>query len=363
MDPKDYFSDDLAEATAKFRGLADARGIQLDSHVHPLKGPNGETLETLSAWIGRRDAPNVMVMTSGVHGTEAMVGAGLQAWIMDQWERFLQGHSDTRLVLIHAINPWGAAHGRYVNEDNVDLNKNITYGAHAPPADPIFLEFDDAIDLKRVTDEAAYDQVFASRRDIVARHGGEKVMEAFKKGQRERPKSICYNGVVDSWSKTTLDAILAEALPGARKVLYVDLHSGMGEWGEAYVVVGGDTTSQDRIRAWLGEQAHDSDLPMTIPQYSPLGRFAPEAEFTAVTLEGGTAVFDSEFNKMMWLEMHFAMFGDPRCAKAAEVREKFKAYYYPRSDEWRREFWRNGSAMLELFRDKIGDWALETAAA
>jgi hypothetical protein len=363
MDPKAYFSDDLAAATAAFRARAAARGVEVETHVHPLTGPGGEALATLSCQVGPPDAANVMVLTSGVHGTEAMVGAGLQAWVIDEGKRLLTQAPDTRLVIVHVINPWGAAHGRYVNEDNVDLNKNITYGAHAPPADPIFLEIDDAIDLKSITDEAAYDAAFRARRDIVGKYGPERVMAAFKKGQRERPFSICYNGVADSWSKTTLEAILARTLPGARRVLYVDLHSGMGDWGEAYVVAGGDAASEARVRDWLGAAAHASDLPMTVPQYSTLARFAPGADFTALTIEGGTAVFDAEFSKIMWLEMHFQMFGDPDCPKAREIRQRFKAYYYPGTDEWQREFWKNGSTMVEflLARLATGTWASRAA--
>jgi hypothetical protein len=363
MDPKAYFHDDSCSATMRFREIAAAGGVRVDEYLHPLKGPSGEDLFTLACQIGPPDAPNVMVLTSGVHGTEAMVGAGLQAWAIDRSEDLLAAAPNTRLVLTHIINPWGAAHGRYVNEDNVDLNKNITYGADSPPADPIFLEFDDAIDLKAVTDEAAYEAVFRPRRALVAKYGAERVMAAFKKGQRERPQSICYNGVSDSWSKITLETILAKGLAGARRVLYVDLHSGMGDWGEAYVVTGGDATSQALARGWLGAAAHDSDLPMTIPQYSPLARFAPGADYAALTIEGGTAVFDTEFNKMMWLEMHFQMFGDPNCAKAREIRRKFKAYYYPETDEWKQEFWKNGSRMLKFLAEKVETWPTAPAAA
>lgn len=157
MDPKDHFSDDLTAATAAFRTRAAARGVDVETHVHPLTGRGGEPLAMLSCQFGPPDAPNVMGLTSGVHGTEAMVGAGPRAWVIDEGERLLALSPGTRLVMIHVINPWGAAHGRNVNEDNIDLNKNITYGAHASQADPIFLEIDDAIDLKSITDEAAHD--------------------------------------------------------------------------------------------------------------------------------------------------------------------------------------------------------------
>lgn len=125
----------------------------------------------------------------------------------------------------------------------------------------------------------------------------------------------------------------------------------MGDWGEAYVVAGGDAASEARVRDWLGAAAHDSDLPMTVPRYSTLARFAPGADFTALTIEGGTAVFDAEFGKIMWLEMHFQMFGDPARAKAREIRRRFKAYCYPGTDEWKREFWKNGSRMLAFLLD------------
>jgi hypothetical protein len=137
----------------------------------------------------------------------------------------------------------------------------------------------------------------------------------------------------------------------------------MGDWGEAYVVVGGDEASQALVRGWLGERAHPSDLPMTVPQYSTLARFASGAAFAALTIEGGTAVFDAEFNKMMWLEMHFQHHGDRESPLAQEVRRRFKAYYYPDTDAWRREFWRNGSGMVRFLLANVEAWIPEPALA
>ncbi len=140
MDPARFFSIDLTEATARFREAASAAGLAVETWTNPHRGPAGEALETLSCEFGPPDAANVLVLNSGVHGTEAFVGAGLMLGILSDPQGFLRNAPNTRVVMIHILNPYGAAWGRYVNEDNVDLMKNLTYGDHPAPTDPLFLD-------------------------------------------------------------------------------------------------------------------------------------------------------------------------------------------------------------------------------
>ena len=68
---------------------------------------------------------DLVVHTSGVHGVEGYAGSAVQ-------QALLRLHSATpptnklrtSLLLIHAVNPYGMAHYRRFNENNVDLNRN-----------------------------------------------------------------------------------------------------------------------------------------------------------------------------------------------------------------------------------------------
>ncbi len=201
------------------------------------------------------------------------------------------------------------------------------------------------------------------RQALVDRIGADRLMKALKKGQSERPNSICYNGVSASWSKRTLDAILARYLDRGRQVLFLDLHSGVGGWGEAFVMTAGDEASRTRVRSWLGDRAHEVDLPMTPPVYSTLSHLAPQAEFAAAIMEGGTVDFGDTFREAMWLEMHNHLYGDRLGPEAARVRAVFKSFYYPPSDEWRRKFWVNAGEMFDVFLAGLESWNAEKVTA
>jgi hypothetical protein len=304
-----------------------------------------------------------MVLCSGTHGTEALVGAGLQLGLLQDPDGFLAGAPDLRVVMIHIINPYGAAWGRYVNEDNVDLMKNLTYGDRVSPTAPAFLDLDAAMDIASLGRPGAYEASLERRREVVRHWGMEGLNDALKRGQSARPEGICFNGVAASWSKRTLDAILTARLAGARRVLFVDLHSGMGEFGEAYVVTSGDADSVDLVRGWLGEAAHASDLPMDPPTHSTLAACAPGAAFAAVTLEAGTETWDDEVREAMLFEMYYHLHGDRDCDHARRVKERFKRFYYPPSDDWRRRFWSNARPVLDTFKAGLAAWTDEGAGS
>jgi hypothetical protein len=76
-----------------------------------------------------------MLVVSGTHGVEGYYGSDCQiAWLDTLDEKALP--ADTAVLLIHLLNPWGAAHLRRVNEDNIDLNRNFIDFNQPVPANP-----------------------------------------------------------------------------------------------------------------------------------------------------------------------------------------------------------------------------------
>lgn len=355
---EDVFDDTYAAASERFRAAAARRGLAVRTWTNPRKGPRGETLDTLVVELGRPDAPNVVVLNSGVHGTEALACGAILASLI---EAPLPTPDDTKLVLIHVLNPYGAAWSRYVNEDNVDLMKNLFYVDEVTPHDPLFVAFDDAIDLPHLRDSAASEGIARARKAFVDEHGLERLMASLKKGQSDRPKSICYNGRGACWSTKVLAEILDLYAGAARNLLFIDIHTGVGAYGEAYVIVGGDEASQSRVRLLFGAEAHDTDLIMPRPSYSAQGEVVPGAVFTAATIEAGTVDFGDGFREAMWLEMHDHMYGDPLSPAAQENSRVFRSFYYPTDPAWRRAWLTNCRATLERFIAGLEIWSRETA--
>ncbi|HEY6877133.1 MAG TPA: DUF2817 domain-containing protein, partial [Polyangiales bacterium] len=117
------FSPDYDSARARFREAARRARFTLSACPIGQRGPNGTELTIDFAQRGPIHASRVLVISSGLHGIEGYFGSAVQwTWLEQQTSTLSPGH---RVVLIHALNPYGFAHRRRVNEDNVDLNRNF----------------------------------------------------------------------------------------------------------------------------------------------------------------------------------------------------------------------------------------------
>lgn len=125
---------------ASFMAAAESKGAETTSYPHPLPCPLGEALYTDVARIGPASASRLMLVVSGTHGVEGYYGSDCQiAWLETLDEKALP--ADTALLLIHLLNPWGTAHLRRVNEDNIDLNRNFIDFSQPPPANPDYAQW------------------------------------------------------------------------------------------------------------------------------------------------------------------------------------------------------------------------------
>src|SRR5215469_7460690 len=139
------FSATYAEARAKFCEAAAAQGGAIRSRLNPhRKGPNGELLYLDTARFGPSDAANMLVMISSTHGVEGHCGSGAQiAWLRTGGAARLP--ANTGVLIVHAINPYGFAWTRRVNEDNVDINRNFVDHDKAYPANDGYAVLADAV--------------------------------------------------------------------------------------------------------------------------------------------------------------------------------------------------------------------------
>ncbi|MCX7380459.1 MAG: DUF2817 domain-containing protein [Alphaproteobacteria bacterium] len=341
-DPAAWFAETYAEADRRFVAAAGARPFE--THAHPATGPAGETLATRVLRLGPMPARRVVFLQAGTHGTEARAAGGLLTGMLTSGPPALP--SDTALVMIHAINPWGAAWDRYVNEDNADLMKNFLYGDTPAETDPLFAAFDDMLDIPSLGAPGALERLATRRQAFEATHGAGRLLACLKAGQAIRPDSIIYYGQRRSWSKRLLDDIVARHGAGAERILFVDLHTGLGDWGGASTVGVGPGASPERVRAWMGGDVIESDLVLARPLYGFVADLCPGAEVTAGYIEGGTERWGWEMREVMLMEMFHHLHGDRTSAEASAVRARFRAFYHPPGADWARAYWASNSAAI-----------------
>lgn len=119
-----YFSDSYNVSRLKFRGLLGAIQQHWPSaRLETVPMPSEQyTVDIIASEPRKND--QLLLVTTGQHGVEGYAGGAFLQLLAREYLDKLDPKR-TGLILIHAINPWGMAHFRRVNENNVDLNRNF----------------------------------------------------------------------------------------------------------------------------------------------------------------------------------------------------------------------------------------------
>ena len=228
-DPIDGFSATYAEARDKFVTAARVRGLAVETHTHPSRrGAQDEPLTIDVAVLGRADAHDVLLLTSGTHGAEGFCGSGCQVGLLGDDALAAQvARSDTRVMFLHALNPYGFSHLRRTNEDNVDLNRNFRDFTHPPTSNAAYA------DVHGFMVPQTWPPGFANEARLagyVLLHGERALQQAVTAGQCEFRNGLFYGGVAPSWSNTVLRDALRRHVAPARRLGWIDFHTGLGPW-------------------------------------------------------------------------------------------------------------------------------------
>jgi hypothetical protein len=351
------FSESYAEARTKFCSMVAASGGSIRSWLNPhATGPNGERLYLDTARYGPADATNMLVMISSTHGVEGHCGSGAQiAWLATAGP--LQLPPDTGALLVHAINPYGFAWTRRVNEDNVDLNRNFVDHEKGYPKNEGYLAIADAVLPQEWSDDsrAATQRVFES---YAQKHGAFALQGAISAGQYSHPDGVFFGGARPTWSNRTIRQIAREELGRARRVAIIDYHTGLGPFGHGELICTVPPTAKSfpRTRAWYGDE-------MTSPESGTstsavvvgcmtdsFPQELPDAEVTSIAIEYGTYSVPEVLNAVRadnWLHQR----GDTASPLGREIKADIKERFFPAGDKWRDMVWTRA--------DQTIGWALK----
>ena len=224
-----YFSTTYAEARRRFTDAARTVGANVHSYKVDSAPPDDLTIDV--AVLGSDDAP-ALVVSSGVHGVEGFFGSAVQLALLDRLND-ANPRKNIRYVLIHGINPYGFAHLRRCNEDNVDLNRNFLIDtdsfAGAPDNYPRldgflnprsrrwrFVPFKPKLLLKL--------RLLWYAKLI----GPQELEEAIMAGQYEYPLGLSFGGKDPCKSTQIVQDNCDSWLPASQKIMHIDFHTGLG---------------------------------------------------------------------------------------------------------------------------------------
>jgi hypothetical protein len=335
------FSSDYLASRVRFRAAAQAAGFELQAHAIGQVGPRGEDLTIDVAVRGAADPERVLVVSSGTHGIEGFFGAAVQTAVL---EGELSGSwappAGARVVFIHAVNPYGFAHIRRVNEDNIDLNRNFVKSSGSYSGAPEdYARLNDLLNPQSAPTRV--DPFLAKTGVQLAKHGFNALKNAIAQGQYEFPKGLFFGGKGPSKSLQLLAELLPALVGPAKRVVHLDLHTGMGKWGTYVLAVDfpNDSDRVQRLRREFGQAAVQGLDPSGV-LYEINGSFGgwlqdqfPEVEYDCMLAEYGTHNV-IEVLTAMREENRAHHHCSPGSATHLRAKRRFKEAFFPESRDW-----------------------------
>ena len=349
--PSDYFA-----SRDRFVELARACGADTDSRSVHAVGPRGESLSVDIAVLSRRRIEHLIVLVGGVHGVEGFLGASVQFEALRRLARRVLPNG-AGIAMIHAANPWGFAHLRRVDENNVDVNRNFIGSSLPEPASPVgYAELDPLINPRRAPeggDEIRY--WLNAARLIVRDRGVGKLAKAVAEGQYRFPQGLFFGGAAAGEPCRLLQELVLGLSADVERVSVLDVHSGLGRSAVATLIGDGNAGPREgrarRLHEHYRRAAHLDSADDNV--YDARGTFArwcrralADKRFLYLCVEVGT-VDPVRLLSALRRENQAHHWSGRDSAPYVATKKALLEVFAPRSPRWRRASVAQGLDVLE----------------
>lgn len=375
--PSQSFSETYHEARSKFRYVA-TKLLNKDNNIVQLHTfeviPGRDYTIDIVVIKGDDDDDDggLVIHTSGCHGVEGFAGSAVQiAYLQhlldtnyfDNTTTSIKGTKPT-IILVHALNPYGMAHNRRFNENNVDLNRNALTDNEWKE---ILQERDINIASYEKFDKSMFnpprapkwiDAYYIFVKSIVAivMYGFVNMKRSIVAGQYHNPRGIFYGGNELESSHVILRDFLIENGYTKKKeglVTWIDVHTGLGPCGVDTLLADLDSTANVKdafpgapLQDIEGKEGSDVssgyDLSRGFIKSFYTRLFPPLAQPLILTQEFGTKPGILVARGMILENMAFNFAPEHQPKWAEFSRDAF----YVRTDEWRKNILFRGLTVL-----------------
>ena len=342
MTAERFFAQSYAEARSKFTAAAEAAGLDVQSHGHPLVGRDGEGLAMDVARFGSADAQALLVITSACHGAEGYCGSGVQNALLADGRFHAAAHAGGVAVLyVHGLNPYGFSWLRRTTQENVDLNRNWCDFARPLPRNTGYDE------IAHWVVPATWPPPREAEAGLAAyatQHGERALQAALSAGQYHHPEGLFFGGHQPTWSRQTFTHVLQEHGQRCKRIASIDLHTGLGPsgHGERIFADRDDAGSLARARAWWGAAVtsiYDGSSASALLNgllFHGFHELCAQAEYTGVALEYGTLPMPQVMAALradQWLYNHPEASAEQRATIKRQMRDAF----YVDTPQWKQQ--------------------------
>lgn len=242
---KNYFVDDFFLCQEKFlQAINDLEQAAVDFVEQKQWQLENSQLMSNAVYIGKQHASKVLVLISGTHGVEGYCGSAIQRFLLAKiHQQQIKLPTDTALITLHALNPWGMFWARRCDHQGIDVNRN-------------FIDFSQLSEKKFSEKNSDYQQVldFLNMSDsqqrrqkmhaLVAEWGQVRFDEVFSGGQYQSEWAPFYGGRQASFSQGIINDVINTWHLGEREVFVIDLHTGLGPWAYGEIISDHPAASQ-----------------------------------------------------------------------------------------------------------------------
>lgn len=349
MSINQYFSDSYAVSRLKFRGLlgtVQQRWPEAELKTVAVCPDKEFTTDMIIAQP--REKRHVLMVTTGQHGIEGYAGGAFLQLLAREYSDKLDPEL-TGLVLVHAINPWGMANYRRVDQDNIDLNRNfITDWSEFKDINKDYSRLRFLLEpgeLGKKKEKAAF---FFRVARALALAGSGGIKRALTLGQYQFDKGLYFGGSEHQPVARWLIDLYHGVLRDYKHVLHLDIHTGYGQARRMTIV---NSALDPRDTAGLKEQLGYDLIVKADPQefYSIqgdmvdyncwLGRQYPETQLYSTCFEFGT-LGDSigallQSMRALIDENRLWQHGGTEPLRDEAIRKQFVEAFYPNCPMWR----------------------------
>jgi len=334
------YSDHYAEAQQKFKQLTcnQPNHSFYREFIYPETGPNAEPLMTAVSWQGDVDAACVLVLQSATHGVEGFAGSAIQ---IDSLHTLKQESlpAGVAVLYIHAINPYGFAWLRRVNEEGVDLNRNFVDFSQPLPHNVGYDRLADNIVPVELNDWDSATHKLYNYRDI---HGQQDYELAISGGQYQYADGLFYGGTQPSESRINLEQVIDDfELRKRQSVAVIDIHSGLGPFGYGEVICDHPPGSigVKRARQWYGDSVTEPALgsSTSVPKQGLIDYHWHQSlaeRVCFVTLEFGTYTIEQMFEVLRKDNFLHRNAVDWSASETQQVKQEIRKVFYPETADW-----------------------------
>ena len=297
---------------------------------------------------------NLIVLTTGVHGIEGYIGSVMLDVFWEEIYASEIDRSNTGVLVVANVNPYGMKYHRRYNENNVDLNRNfiLDWESFDTTVNKDYPKVDTFLGPQKELGNAFWHEAgfYGSLVVEVVQDGADVISNALLGGQYEYPEGVYYGGNGDETSTAYLKDVFKQTLESEyENIVHIDIHSGYGPrynmvifnsvfetMSEAESV---ELFGYENIIAYDSESFYPTTGDTTDYYYRLHEQMAADTSLFSTCFEFGTigdSFLDSIISMKYTIEEnqnHWYPSSD--ATTNAIVKERYQELFYPTEMEWR----------------------------